>query len=148
MKVRRHLCGLALAAPWAGATGCSPVAGAGPAELATPVELSALLALGATATADAPGLALALELVDEHGRPVPHGLLQFDWQDGGRTAFQTDARGQFWIRFPEPAELSPALLSLRTVAPGTPFVVEDYEQFSAPLVGGSLRVTASAYAPQ
>jgi hypothetical protein len=34
------------------------------------------------------------------------------------------------------------------VAPGTPFVVEDYEQFSAPLVGGSLRVTASAYAPQ
>ncbi|QDU66958.1 hypothetical protein [Engelhardtia mirabilis] len=130
-----------------------PLAGCGVAgaqdqrEFRGPFPLAELIAAGVEQVGPDTGVEIRMEVRGADGAVVPYALVQLDWGDGGRTAFQSDVEGVFWIRFPPFALDSEAVVSLRTIPHGTDFVVEDYASFSRPLEGGVAAVRFSSYVP-
>lgn len=111
---------------------------------APPFALSELMA----SWPEAGGVEMCLEVRGPGGASVPHALVQLDWDEGGRTAFQSDERGAFWIRFPSTELASDATITLRTIPDGAQFVTETYEALSSELEGGAAAVTFSGYTPR
>jgi hypothetical protein len=117
--------------------GCGVARAKSSAELRAPAALADLLA---PLSAEGRALEVRFEARAADGAPLPHALVQLDWEEGGRTAFQADESGVLRVRFPRPAELGAARVWVRTVAEGQSFVGHEYESYSRELEGGSLRV--------
>ena len=65
-------------------------------EFSTPFELSSFLR---NQIQELPGQTVRFQILDLNGEPVPHGLLRFDWIEGGRMDFQTDQDGNISMQF-------------------------------------------------
>ena len=65
-------------------------------EFSAPFELSSFLR---NQIQELPGQTVRFQILDLNGEPVPHGLLRFDWIEGGRMDFQTDQDGTISMQF-------------------------------------------------
>ena len=65
-------------------------------EFSAPFELSSFLR---NHIQELPGQTVRFQILDLSGEPVPHGLLRFDWIEGGRMDFQTDRDGTISMQF-------------------------------------------------
>jgi hypothetical protein len=125
------------------------VASAGNAvALEPPFALSDLVRRGSEVVGPATGVEVRLQVIDARGKDVPYGLVQLDWDEGGRTAFQSDVEGTLWMRFPAVALDGDAVLTLRVIPIAQELAVRDYRDVSAPLEGGTVAVRFSRYVPR
>lgn len=70
---------------------------------------------------------LDFQALSTDGEPLSFALLEFAWEEGGRTAFQTDEHGRIVLRFVANATPGEATVWLRTVPVGHAFATEPAE---------------------
>lgn len=130
------------------ALACRPARAETSVELDAPFELARLWQLGldpAQPALSEVGLEARFVAVDGAGAPLPHALLEFVWQEGGRIALQTDEFGALWMRFPAPSTVGGATVWLKAVPMGQSFVGHEYQSYARSPESGRLRVHVQAY---
>ena len=86
---------------------------------------------------------ITFQVCDADKKPLPYGLLRFDWEDnGGRMSFQTDADGKIAMKFEEDILESEVLVSIDRKPRGQSFMkTENYDSSTEAVPNGHIRVT-------
>lgn len=139
------LAGAALAATML--SGCSWIAAGSDVRLEAPFELGDVVERWER-SGSTQGFELGLEVRDGEGEAVPYAIVEFAWDDGARTAFQADAVGKLWMRFPIPGELAAATIRLGRMPLDAAFVESSYAELFSAIDGGNARVVLREYTPR
>ena len=105
-----------------------------------PFGLAAVLtsAFGASASGS---VELAFEACDAAGEGIPFALLELNWEEGGRTAFQTDESGTIRMLFHASALPGDATVWVRILPIGHSFIAVERDDAWRPLTTGLVRIS-------